>query len=372
MGANRGVPSIFGKGKKEGDWKNLRRSQVLRMFEEIEFGTMPSGGFQTWFRQVDQAAVLDGRAERILQEMVIEVEGDRYVIPFTLLKPAGSGVEQKRPVNLFIYANENNAAGYAMDTIDIRNKFGADYWPARLLLENGMAAAAFYVKDAESDNAGAFPSGLVRFFNAHKSTAGCTGRCIAAWAFAARQIVNYFCSCEWIDKGGITITGHSRCGKAALWCGAWDERIACVFANNSGCGGASLARGTSGERIDQITSSFPHWFCGAYAGYAGREEDLPFDQHMLLGLMAPRHLYATSASLDAWNDPEGEFLGCVFAGEAFRQYGLIGLETSEMPPPGVFLHGGHIGYHVRQGGHDLALSDWQGFLKYVERHKSDF
>jgi hypothetical protein len=365
---NRAVPSIF--GNQGGDWKGKRRSEALAMFEAIEFGSMPSSGFQTLFRQAGHSVrVLDGKAERFVIRMDIVVEDDAYTIPFTLLRPLQSRL-RKCPVNLFLYAYENNAAGYDMEPINIQDEFTRDYWPVRFLLEKGYAAAAFYVKDAESDNAKAFPSGLVRFFQKHKTTAACTGRCIAAWAFAARQIINYLYTCDWIDTTQITVAGHSRCGKAALWCGAVDERIACTFANNSGCSGASLARGTSGERIDQITSTFPHWFCSAYSAYAHREAELPFDQHILLGLIAPRRLYVTSASLDAWGDPEGEFLSCVYAGEAFQQYDLLGLETDEKPRPGVFLHAGHIGYHIREGNHDLTLFDWQAFITYVDQHRA--
>ena len=41
-----------------------------------------------------------------------------------------------------------------------------------------------------------------------------------------------------INDKKIGITGHSRCGKAALWAGVTDERFAWVMPNNSGCCGA--------------------------------------------------------------------------------------------------------------------------------------
>lgn len=370
MENTRNIPSIFGTGAADGDWQGQRRAEVLRLFEEIEFGSMPTTGYTLRFEEPSPARpVLDGAALMHAPELVFAVGTDEYRVPFSLLVPAEASAQTPCPANLFIYAYENDAPGYPMERIDIYGAFDNPYWPAHRMVERGYAAAAFYVKDVESDNAGAFPSGLVRFFAAHSETAGHTGRCIAAWAFAARHILDYLAACDGIDARALTVAGHSRCGKTALWCGAADTRIACTFANNSGCGGASLARGTSGERVGQITRAFPHWLCAAYAEYAGREEELPFDQHMLLGLLAPRLVYTVSGSQDAWADPEGAFLSCVLAGEAYVQYGLPGLETDVPPAPGVPLHKGRIGHHVRAGGHDLTLYDWEQFMDFFDVHR---
>ena len=363
----RDIPDIFADGGRVEDWTEGRRNQVLRLFEEIEFGTMPKRGFCINYQKISERQVLQGKATCSLLNMEFKVGNDSYNVSFTLLIPSGD--TEKHPVNLFIYPYENNAPGYPMERIELQSEFDNPYWPAEMMIDRGYAAAAFYVKEVESDHAECFPSGLVKFFDNHSETKGCTGRCIAAWAFAARNIVSFLFTHPQICKEEITITGHSRGGKTALWCGALDERIACTFANCSGCGGASLARGTRGETIGQITKAFPHWFCGKYAEYAGKEDELPFDQHMLLGLCAPRLLYITSGSEDSWNDPEGEFLSCVYAGKFWKQYGLMGIETEQMPLPGEMLHRGSIGYHIRKGGHDLTRFDWSCFLDYFDKHR---
>ena len=56
------------------------------------------------------------------------------------------------------------------------------------------------------------------------------------------------------------------------------------------------------------------------------------DQHMLLGLIAPRLLYVASASEDRWADPESEFLSVVAAERVYRLFGHDGLGTRRFPP----------------------------------------
>lgn len=272
-------------------------------------------------------------------------------------------------VNIMIYGNENKAAPPWAANIDINQDYINPYWPAKLLIECGMASAIFRTSDIESDNRDAFPSGLVKFFNTNmneKYTAGC----ISAWGFSVSRIIDYLVKCEEIDSRYISVTGHSRGGKTALWCAAMDERITCAFANNPGCGGASMGKLTKGEKIHQITEAFPHWFSDNYKKYSGQEETMDFDQHMLLGLVAPRLLYITSGSEDYWNDPDSEFAGCYYTNEIYNAYGLPGLVSDSNKRPEIRkpLHDGKIGYHIRAGGHDLSLFDWMLFLNFLKKH----
>ena len=106
-----------------------------------------------------------------------------------------------------------------------------------------------------------------------------------------------------INPVKIGITGHSRCGKAALWAGVTDDRFARVMPNNSGCCGTALLRGKHGENISSINLMMPYWFAPAFGKYVGREQELPFDQHTVLALVAPRLLHVASGSTDFWADP---------------------------------------------------------------------
>lgn len=160
--------------------------------------------------------------------------------------------------------------------------------------------------------------------------------------------------------------GHSRLGKAALWAGAQDERFAAVISNDSGCLGAALSRRRFGETLGFLTDTFPHWLPKRIHRYVEREDELPVDQHQLLGLVAPRPLYVASASEDRWADPRGEFLATRAASEVYERMGLEGLSLTSFPEPGSFQHG-TLAYHLRRGDHDLTRWDWERFLDFADR-----
>jgi hypothetical protein len=244
----------------------------------------------------------------------------------------------------------------------------AQRWPVETMLARGYGMATAYYGDLFPDR----PDGRA------ESVLPSLGRpaagdlpadepgAIGAWAWGLSRILDWLRTLPEVDRDRVIVVGHSRLGKAALWAGACDERFAMVVSNDSGCAGAALSRRDFGESVAAIGRRFPHWFCPAFAGFAGREAAMPFDQHVLLAMVAPRPLYVASAVEDRWADPRGEFLAAVAAEPVWKLHGLTGLGTDTWPAVDTPV-GRTIGYHVRTGRHDLIDYDWGRFADFADR-----
>ena len=160
--------------------------------------------------------------------------------------------------------------------------------------------------------------------------------------------------------------GHSRGGKTALWAGAEDKRFAMVISNESGCGGAALARRRFGETVARINSAFPHWFCANYNKYSNNEDAMPVDMHMLLALIAPRPLYVACADEDLWGDPKGSYLALYHSLPVFQLLKTKSSLPETMPPLNKPVTGGKVAYHIRNGAHNLLLKDWNWYMDFAD------
>jgi hypothetical protein len=129
---------------------------------------------------------------------------------------------------------------------------------------------------------------------------------VAAWAWGFSRVVDYLETLGYVDTTKIAIAGHSRGAKSAMLAAALDERIALVGANQPGMMGSTPERMAipGGESIDTVLASLSGWFCPNLKTFAGSKVNhLPFDQHELIGLIAPRAYLGTIAL--QWNYWEG-------------------------------------------------------------------
>jgi (4-O-methyl)-D-glucuronate---lignin esterase len=367
-------------------WRTRRRPELLRLFEENEYGRSPgpSAGMRFEPVEVDPKA-LGGQATRKQIRILLDGKAEGPSIDLLLYLPAG----RTRPSPVFVGLNfganhtVNKDPGIRLSTRWIAKSEGAvdnraseaargrdaESWPIEKILARGYGVATAYYGDLEPDHPEGWKTGVrSRLGPGTKGTlAPGDWGAIGAWAFGLQRIVDYLETDHDVDAKRIALLGHSRLGKTALWAGAQDERFALVISNESGEGGAALARRHFGETTAIITKSFPHWFAGRFKDFAEREAQLPVDQHMLLALVAPRPLYVASAEEDLWADPHGEFLSAKAAEPVYRLLGKEGLGVAEMPRVDTSV-GTTIGYHVRRGKHGVTAFDWDQYLAFADRH----
>ncbi len=245
--------------------------------------------------------------------------------------------------------------------------YHTERWQVEKVIQSGYGIATVYYGDLEGDHPEGWKDGIRYHLRQELGTDPAAWGAIGAWAWGLCRIMDYLEQEPAVDAQRVIVHGHSRLGKAALWAGANDQRFAAVISNNSGEGGAALARRWYGETVNRINTSFPHWFSADYKRYNHRVHNLPVDQHMLLSLMAPRPLYVASAEEDRWADPKGEFLSAKETGVVYALYGKPGVEAADMPPVNMPV-GGTVHYHIRTGKHDITLYDWQQYVPFADKH----
>jgi len=383
-------PLVTRAGKKVADadtWAKTRRPEVLELFRTHMFGRSPGRPKDMSFHEFDHAKdALNGKAVRRQVTVRLAKDADGPSMDILLYLPA----DADGPVPLFVGLNfrGNHAIhadpGIRLSTRWINPKYegveggkataaargtAASRWPVETILARGYGLAMIYYGDIEPDRKDALGESVRALYLKPGQAAPAPDEwgAIGAWAWGLSRAMDYFETDKDIDAARVAVIGHSRLGKTALWAGATDERFAITISNDSGCGGAALSRRRFGEVVAGVNAQFPHWFCGNFHKYGGREDDLPLDQHMLIALTAPRPVYVASATGDLWADPRGEFLSCVHATPVYRLFGKVGLPTETMPGPGKNVSG-DIGYHLRPGKHDLTAFDWARYLDFADKH----
>jgi len=106
-----------------------------------------------------------------------------------------------------------------------------------------------------------------------------------------------------------------------LLAAAFDERFALAIPLQAGCGGTAPSRGKVGESVKVINDHFPHWFNAEFKRFNDQPEKLPFDQHCLIALCAPRPVLLANATEDTWANPEGQFQMLQAADSVYRILG---------------------------------------------------
>lgn len=96
-----------------------------------------------------------------------------------------------------------------------------------------------------------------------------------------------------IDVKRIGVTGCSYAGKMALFCGAFDSRVALTIAQEPGGGGAAAWRVSHTlDGVEDLDHTDYHWFKESLREQFGGDNvyRLPYDHHELCAMVFPRAL----------------------------------------------------------------------------------
>jgi len=341
-------------------WEKKRRPELLALFEEHVYGKTP-GSFDSLKFMVtnEKADAMEGKAH--LKEIKITAwnKGNSISFPVVLFIPN----KRNKPAPVFLLINNRSSRNTDPTRVE-----KSTFWPAELLIDSGYAIAAFHHGDVAPDRKDSYQNGVLAHLFPAELEKDNGMKAIGVWAWAASRVMDYFKTDKAIDFNKVALVGHSRGGKTALWAAAQDQRFAMVFSSCSGSTGTSLARRKYGETISLINKQFGYWFNNNYKKYSNDVNSLPVDQHMLIGLIAPRPVYTTNATEDRWADPYGSFLSLVNAKPVYDLYGKKVVFPKDMPAVNSPIINSAMGYHFREGKHDLNVYDWTNFIRFAKLH----
>ena len=354
-------------------WEKLRRPEILAMVETEMYGIVPGELKISEINILDQDdQALQGNAIR--KQVKLTFRGNQKELSVELLMYLPKG---KKSYPTFLgYNFSGNHTIYGDTAIHVAKEWNGAAkargvetanWEVERLINAGCGVATMYywdiAPDREDFSIGIYP---LLYKAGQTKPANNEWGSLAAWAWGLSRALDYMKTDKQVDGSKVIVLGHSRLGKAALWAGARDQRFAAVISNNSGCGGASIYREKAGETLLKMNNRFPRWTAVNFKKYTENESLLPFDQHMVLAMVAPRPLYVASASEDAWADPKNEFKSALLATEVYKLYGLKGINSPVFPALNTPV-GSTVSYHIRNGKHDILAYDWDQYISFAKK-----
>jgi hypothetical protein len=370
-------------------WQEKRAPELRRLFQHYEYGAWPGAARVTAKVTREDKAALGGKAT--LREITLSLshpEGTE--IHLLLVTPNGA----KKPAPVFLGLNFNGNHALLADpqifvppswkshkgqTLEQSRGSEIDTWALDQSIGRGYAVATFWNSEVVPDDKDAAEALLRKFRASGAEERGPSDTAtIAAWAWCLSRAVDFLVTDPALDAKRLAVVGHSRNGKTALLAAAFDERIALVVPTQAGCGGTApcrvsaelAAEGANGrptvETVRKINSSFPHWFCGNFKAFNEEPARLPFDQHELIALCAPRPVLLSCATEDVWANPPGQFEMLRAADPVYRLVAGDGLGAAQMPEVSKPLPS-RLGYYIRPGKHSMTREDWAVWLDYADK-----
>ena len=379
------------------EWENIERPQLMQQFKDILYGEMPPAPDKLELELLaEKDNALEGLAVRKEFRLHCAMNNGR-TFDFDMLLYVPKNAKVPPPVFLGLNFSGNQANTPEDDVLQTRAMNYSytepfmtpcttrcarlDSWNFVEAMKRGYAVATACYSEICPDHLNGLKASVFTLFYDDRDLrseyevpfaeqkGGAWKRKvtqIGAWAWGLSRMLDALEKEPLVDANKAAVLGHSRNGKAAIWAGVCDERFKLVISNNSGCGGASLSRRNFGETLKILFWEKRAWVAGNLVDYVDDPCKLPFDQHQVLGAVAPRYLYVASSSLDDVADPKGEFLSAQAASKVWNLYGKKGLNTTERPPVDTPI-GEEISYHCKTGKHCITTYDWEQYYNFADK-----
>ena len=155
------------------------------------------------------------------------------------------------------------------------------------------------------------------------------------WAWGVSRIIDALEALPeaMIDTKHLAVSGCSFMGKMALYSSAFDERIALTIPHESGGGGtiswrySDMLEKRDNTEVENLlhaqggSDDFP-WYASALRQFNQEPDKLPYDQHELIAMIAPRAVLMIESSQVARMGAEAARIDHLAAKEVYKALGI--------------------------------------------------
>ena len=374
------------------DWE-LRREEILGIFQREMYGQMPPkspitteileegitlAGFgirrqvRMWFRsdktgpKVDWLIITPRYAKEAAPTIIfLNYNGNQTLLEDKEILLTDGWIRDEEGMSVNHKAIESTRGYYAGQSSD-------SVYPIGMLIAQGYAVVTACYGEISPDPTGEEAQDKLAYTNIfdlwapRDNSRDDNTTALGAWAWTLMRGMDMIEQDPRLDSKRVLLTGYSRLGKAALIAGAFDVRFPVVVPVQTGGGGCPLAKRFYGENVAIMTKAFTHWYCKAWKKYAGKEQTMPFDQHMFLSCIAPRALLVEGFD-EGWFDTKGEFLALQAASPVWEKLCKKGLPKVDWPDDyDTKAIGKYLGYVRRSEKHGISAYDWKWMIDFAE------
>ena len=138
------------------DWEDIRRPEILTLFENEVYGQMPTDYDRLEFSVLNSdEEAMAGNAR--MKEVQIKVFRNKESVQINLVLFVPSKTEGPAPAFLLINNRSERNTSASRDTL-------SGFWPAEMVIDAGYAVAAFQVDDAAPDNKDTYAEGVLKLY----------------------------------------------------------------------------------------------------------------------------------------------------------------------------------------------------------------